>query len=621
MAGRAQNTPDSTVESVQDEKGPQKTEDQANRRRRITSALVGGVLVWLLLFPTLLGRETTQAKKTGLDNVTAAIEAGRVKSAVLDDTSREIVVDLKNGEKWTSGYVAEYGDDLVEILRANKVALEVDPVTKPNMLTGVLLGSVLPIVLIGAVFYLVSRKMSGAGLKNSIIGGKDRITEIPEQRFADVAGCDEAVEDLREVVNFLQDPERYTKLGAQVPRGLLLVGPPGTGKTMLARAVAGEAGVPFFAMSGSDFVELFVGVGASRVRSLFDKARKAGRAIVFIDEIDAIGKARGGGVVAGSNDERENTLNALLVEMDGFVESGVVVVAATNRVDVLDSALLRPGRFDRRVIVGLPDKKGRTGLFRMYLEKAVCEPGLDVEHLSESLGRRSVGMSGADVRAVINEAALGAAKRGGAGITANDANDALERVALGRERRSVDMSEKAQRITAWHESGHALCALLTEGANTPERVSIVPRGGAGGATWFAEADDEHFITRTQARASMVVAFGGRAAEEILLDGDFTQGAAGDIAQATSIAERMVCEWGMSELGLVHINRDRPFEMSEQARVEVRRLVAVALDKAREILQKERDTLEQIAEMLLEQETLSREELSFVVGHRSNLEKP
>jgi len=475
--------------------------------------------------------------------------------------------------------------------------------------------------LVGAVFYFVSRKMSGAGLKNSIIGGKDRITEIPEQRFADVAGCDEAVEDLREVVSFLKDPERYTKLGAQVPRGLLLVGPPGTGKTMLARAVAGEAEVPFFAMSGSDFVELFVGVGASRVRSLFDKARKAGRAIIFIDEIDAIGKARGGGVVAGSNDERENTLNALLVEMDGFVDSGVVVVAATNRVDVLDNALLRPGRFDRRVVVGLPDKKGRVRLFRMYLEKAVCAAGLDIEKLSESLGRRSVGMSGADVRAVINEAALGAAKVGGSGISDTDANDALERVALGRERRSVELSEKAQRITAWHESGHALCALLTEGANTPERVSIVPRGTAGGATWFAEADDEHFITRTQAKASMVVAFGGRAAEELLLDGDFTQGAAGDIAQATSMAERMVCEWGMSDLGLVRIERDRPFEMSDRAREEVRKLVSEALEKARRIVKRERATLEQIAELLLEQETVSRDELALLVGHRNELEKP
>jgi cell division protease FtsH len=307
--------------------------------------------------------------------------------------------------------------------------------------------------------------------------------------------------------------------------------------------------------------------------------------------------------------------------MDGFADSGVVVVAATNRPDVLDNALLRPGRFDRRVVVGLPDKKGRIGLFRMYLEKAVCEEGLDIEKLSESLGRRSVGMSGADVRAVINEAALGAAKINGSGISERGANDALERVALGRERRSVELSVKAQRITAWHESGHALCALLTVGANTPERVSIVPRGTTGGATWFAEADEEHFITRTQAKASMVVAFGGRAAEELLLDGDFTQGAAGDIAQATSVAERMVCEWGMSDLGLVRIDRDRPFEMSDRAREEVRKLVSEAFEKARSIVKRERVTLEQIADLLLEQETVSRDELALLVGHRSDLEKP
>jgi cell division protease FtsH len=567
------------------------------------------MVVVLFLLPWWYNRTTTvPAEKVSLDEVTAFIENNKVEVAKIDEAKRRIELTLSDNKRVYAGYPDGYGKDLVESLQPNHVRIEVGEVTQPNMALGLLFGF-LPYVLMGFLLWTLSKRLSQGGLRGMAGSGKGQIAEVPETRFKDVAGCDEALEDLREVVEFLQEGERYERLGARVPSGVLLVGPPGTGKTMLARATAGEAGVPFFALSGSDFVEMFVGVGASRVRTLFEKARKAGRAIVFIDEIDAIGKQRGGGFGGGANDERENTLNALLVEMDGFIQSGVVVIAATNRVDVLDAALLRPGRFDRRVMVGLPDRRGREKLYDMYLEQKTLEEGVERHDLAVTLAKRSTGMSGADIAAVVNEAALGAAKRSNTGgVGEDDLNDALERVALGRERRSAQISERAQRITAWHEAGHTTVSLMLEHASKPERVSIVPRGGAGGATWFAGDEDEHFQTRREACANLAVSYGGRAGEEILLDGDYTQGASGDIAQATRLAEHMVFEWGMSEYGMVRVDKDRIIERDDAAHRAVRELLEDAIQEARSVLHENHDVLKAVAEALLENETLGREEL-------------
>lgn len=352
------------------------------------------------------------------------------------------------------------------------------------------------------------------------------------------------MEELSEVVSFLHDPARFTAAGARMPRGFLLVGPPGTGKTLLARAVAGEAGVPFYSAAGSDFTEMFVGVGAARVRDLFAKAKSTG-GIVFLDELDSVGRARHGAAGSGASEERESTLNALLVEMDGFgKQDNVVVVAATNRPDVLDPALLRAGRFDRQVTVASPDRRGRTRLLRLYAQDRRVDPEVDFV----ALARRMPGLTGADIANVVNQAALEAARHHREVIQAADFEEALATVVMGRARRSAVVTDRDREVTAWHEAGHAVAALVLPEAHDPVQVTIVPRGPAGGVTWMG-GDDHSFLTRSQARAKLAVAMAGRAAEELLLDGDFTQGASGDLASATSLATRMVTEWGMSSLGL------------------------------------------------------------------------
>lgn len=428
--------------------------------------------------------------------------------------------------------------------------------------------------------------------------GKKARTDVPQTRFADVAGCKEAVEDLQEIVEVLKHPERFTQVGARTPKGALLVGPPGTGKTLLARAVAGEAGVPFFSAAGSDFVEMYVGVGARRVRDLFEKARKAGSAIVFIDEIDAVGRKRSQNAVSGGEGETENTLISLLNEIDGFRSSGVVVLAATNRPEILDPALMRPGRLDRRVHVGLPDIEGRIAILEVHLREKPTATDVNLD----TLARRTPGMSGAQLEQVCNEAALLAARAARSEITNRDLGAAVEYVVMGRARRSAKIDEHDRLVTAWHEAGHAVCAMRQKDAAPPVAVSIVPRGQAGGVTWMSQTDSQ-ILTRAQLRARLVVALGGRVAEELLLNGEHTAGAASDLEEASNIARQMVDRFGMTDRGLAV--RQGGTDSSEEA---VETLLSQALTEARALVELNRSLVESLVRELLEHDDLDEEAL-------------
>lgn len=419
---------------------------------------------------------------------------------------------------------------------------------------------------------------------------------IPEVSFKDVAGCEEAIEDLQELAQFLKDPERYNKLGAKIPRGAILSGPPGTGKTLLARAVAGEAGVPFFSAAGSDFVEMYVGVGASRVRELFAKAKKSERAIIFIDEIDAIAKVRSQNGNQG-NDEREGTLNALLHELDGFNRSNVILLAATNRVELLDPAILRPGRLDRKISVPNPDRNGRFEILKIHARGKPLAEDADLELIA----KRTPGMSGAELSSIINEAAIEAARRDLSEINASCLSDAVALIAMGRARKSAIVTEKDRLITAWHEAGHTITALLHPDSPDPVSVSITPRGHAGGITWMSGSDDL-YLQRKQAAAQLVVALGGRAAEEILLEGEFTQGPSSDLQRATDLATMMVNNYGMTRRGLTVRESDKDtHEVVEE-------LLSNALVDARELLLNNIPLMESIVIRLLEVETLEYNEI-------------
>jgi cell division protease FtsH len=587
-----------------DENPPVK--DERPLRKRVTNPWVL-MLSFVMAMLIVMQMQGGPAKNATLADVREAVASDNVVSAKVRTATHVIELKLVDGSTMRSGYVDDGISDVITSIEDAGAEVVVVGDEQPSTLTS-LLFAVLPIGLIVAAMLLISKRLPGGMMEKFGKQNKDAVA-VPETRFSDVAGVDEALEDLREVVEFLKDPGKFEKLGARIPRGVLLEGPPGTGKTLLARATAGEAKVPFFALSGSDFVEMFAGVGASRVRSVFEKARRVERAIIFIDEIDAIGKRRSSGNMSGGMEERENTLNALLVEMDGFEKSGIVVIAATNRHDVLDAALLRPGRFDRKVTVSIPDRKGREKLFGLYLHNASLAEGLAPSDAAERLASRSMGMTGADISAVVNEAALGAATAGAVGVAMEHLHDALERVMLGRERRSMEVSDWAKKLTAWHEAGHTACSLLVDSAWKPERVSIVPRGSAGGATWFS-TDDEVFITKSRARAELVVGLGGRAAESILLDGDVTQGASSDLMQATARAEQMICAWGMNGT-LAYVNRERMLldNAALQDRVEV--LLQEAMREAEELLASNRDLLEAIADELCEKETLDRDDLELI----------
>ena len=507
--------------------------------------------------------------------------------------------------------------------------------TESNVLGQTFL-SFLPIIIIFGFLYFLFRQQIRMAGKGALNFGKSKARMLARDKnkitFRDVAGVEEAKDEVQELVEFLRDPKKFQKLGGRIPKGVLLVGPPGTGKTLLARAIAGEADVPFFSISGSDFVEMFVGVGASRVRDMFEQGKKSAPCIIFIDEIDAVGRHRGHGV-GGGHDEREQTLNALLVEMDGFdTQEGVIIIAATNRPDVLDPALLRPGRFDRQITVNLPDVKGREEILRVHAKKVKLAEGVDLAVVA----RGTPGYSGAELANVINEAALLAARRGLKGITLAELEEARDKVRWGKERRSLALSEKEKTNTAYHEAGHALLLELLPHTEPLHKVTIIPRGPSLGSTMWLPEEDKYTNRKNELLASLAVSMGGRVAEEIIF-GDITNGARGDIKGATAIARRMVCEWGMSErMGMVEygdhedyvflgrdISRARDYSeaTAEQIDQEVRKLLDDAYQTAKHTLLAHRDTLDAIAKALLEYETLDGSQIKEIVEHGQLLNPP
>lgn len=496
--------------------------------------------------------------------------------------------------------------------------------------------TILPFLLLGFLLYFIfSRQMKGVG-NNAINFGKSPAKMFNKDRekvtFKDVAGCDEAKEELQEIVDFLKDPNKFTALGARIPKGVLCIGAPGTGKTLIARAVAGEADRPFFIISGSDFVEMFVGVGASRIRDLFNEARKFAPCIIFMDEIDAVGRHRGGGV-GGGHDEREQTLNQLLVEMDGFDPSeGIILIAATNRPDVLDKALLRPGRFDRPIIIDLPDIKGRFEILKVHARKIKLDPSVDLM----SIASGTPGASGADLANILNEAALLAARRNRSAVTSVEAREALDKVRYGKERRSLQIDENEKKTTAYHESGHAIVGLVVERADPVDKVTIIPRGKSLGATHFMPKKNRLSYWKKELIDHLAVLMGGRAAEEIFVS-DISSGAQMDISQATKLARSMVCTWGMNDilgpvaydevtesgayLGMSNMaERVYSEETARQIDAEVRKLMDEAHDKALEIIQKHREQVELMTAMLIEFETLDREDIQEIMANTWDREK-
>ncbi|MGD9740526.1 MAG: ATP-dependent zinc metalloprotease FtsH [Bauldia sp.] len=526
---------------------------------------------------------------------------------------------------------------LVERLTAANVAITAEePSTGGSSILGILL-TWLPMLLILAVWIFFMRQMQGSGGK-AMGFGKSKAKLLTEAQgrvtFDDVAGVDEAKEDLQEIVEFLRDPQKFQRLGGRIPRGVLLVGPPGTGKTLIARAVAGEANVPFFTISGSDFVEMFVGVGASRVRDMFEQAKKNAPCIIFIDEIDAVGRHRGAGL-GGGNDEREQTLNQLLVEMDGFeANEGIIIIAATNRPDVLDPALLRPGRFDRQVVVPAPDVVGRERILKVHARKVPLAPDVDLKVVA----RGTPGFSGADLMNLVNESALLAARRGKRLVTMSEFEDAKDKVMMGAERRTLVMTEDEKRLTAYHEAGHAVVALNVPATDPVHKATIIPRGRALGMVLQLPERDKLSMSVEQMTSRLAIMMGGRIAEEITFGKDkVTSGAASDIEQATRLARAMVTRWGLSdELGTVAYgeNQEEVFlghsvsrtqNISEQTAqkidAEIRRLVEAGLEEARRILTERREDLEALAQGLLEYETLTGEEIRDLLAGRPPLREP
>ncbi len=559
-------------------------------------------------------------KKIRIDQFEKRITEGVVKTATVADRDGSISGELKTGTKYKTTYVKDDAPALMAQLRSAGVEVKVDHQKDPLWWT--LLQTFLPFLLLVGAFLFVMNTMQGGGNRVMQFGkakAKQVSKDQPKVTFADVAGADEAVEELQEIKEFLESPAKFQAMGAKIPKGVLLFGPPGTGKTLLARAVAGEAGVPFFSISGSDFVEMFVGVGASRVRDLFEQAKASAPAIVFVDEIDAVGRHRGAGL-GGGHDEREQTLNQLLVEMDGFdTKAGVILIAATNRPDILDPALLRPGRFDRQIVVDRPDLEGRRAILNVHARGKPLTKGVEIDVLA----RRTPGFTGADLANLMNEAALLSARRGFKEIGMPQLEEAIDRVIAGPERKSRIISDDEKRVIAYHEGGHALVGHALPHADPIHKVSIIARGQALGWTLALPTSDKYLTTRSALNDQLAMLLGGRTAEELIFQ-DPTTGAQNDIEKATAIARAMVTEYGMSdEIGPQQLGQKNSEvflgrELGHQANysdhvaakidAEVRRLINEAHDEAREILLTHRKTLDRLADALIEKETLDTPEV-------------
>ena len=585
------------------------------------------IALWLVLALIILAVFSVFNKQHGREpeivfsEFMTAVDRGDVQKVTIQ--GHNIQGEYKNGERFRT--FAPNDPELVKSLREKKVKIAAKPEEDSPWYMVLLLNWFPMLLLIGVWIFFMRQMQVGGGKAMSF--GKSRAKLLTENQhrvtFSDVAGVDEAKDDLQEIIAFLKDPKKFTKLGGRIPKGCLLVGPPGTGKTLLARAIAGEAGVPFFSISGSDFVEMFVGVGASRVRDLFVQGKKNAPCIIFIDEIDAVGRHRGAGL-GGGHDEREQTLNQLLVEMDGFeANEGVILIAATNRPDVLDPALLRPGRFDRRVVVPRPDVKGREGILQVHTRKVPVGSDVDIGVLA----RATPGFAGADLENLVNEAALLAARNNKEKVDMRDFELAKDKVMMGAERRSMIISDEEKRNTAYHEAGHALVAKLLPGADPIHKVTIIPRGMALGLTQQLPMDEKHTYNKEYLLSNLVILFGGRVAEELVLN-HMTTGAGNDIEKATDLARRMVCEWGMSEkLGPmtfgkkeeeIFLGRDftQKVDYSESTAIEidaeVRRIIQDSYYKAKDLLKTNLRLLHKVAESLLEKEVLDGSEIDAIV---------
>ncbi len=579
------------------------------------------ICVVILLVTVVRTGSTQMEKELTFTQFVDEVEAGKIKEVVI--TGNEVKGRFKDDNAPLRTIIPANYPDIYKLLQDRDVDVKIKETGTGHWMS--LLFNAIPLLLLAAFWIFMMRQMQSGGNK-ALSFGKSRARLHSSQQkkvtFKDVAGVDEAKEELQEIIEFLREPQKFQKLGGRIPKGVLLIGPPGTGKTLLARAIAGEANVPFFSISGSDFVEMFVGVGASRVRDLFEQGKKNAPCIIFIDEIDAVGRHRGAGL-GGGHDEREQTLNQLLVEMDGFESNeGVILVAATNRPDVLDPALLRPGRFDRRVVVNRPDVRGRELILRVHTKKTPLADDVDLSVIA----RGTPGFAGADLANLVNEAALVAARQNRKVVTMYDFEVAKDKVMMGAERKSMIISDEEKRNTAYHEAGHALVAALMPEADPVHKVTIIPRGMALGLTMQLPLDDKHSYKRQYLEAQLAILMGGRVAEELFMK-HITTGAGNDIERATDLARRMVCEWGMSELGPLsfgkkeeqiflgrEIAQHRDYSEATAIKIDeqVREIVQRAYNRAKELIEENANALQRIAEALLEREVLDGNEVMQLI---------